>query len=91
MLSKNKELQELTKKFLQLLQSEFHILKPNTKVLQWFTVTWVDFHNELEKAKVKLSLPQKAEWMEYFNLQKAKVQEIQSIINRTNKEIDDIV
>lgn len=35
------------------------------------------FLKELQKAKVKLNLEEEVEWMDYFNKQKAKVQELQ--------------
>lgn len=91
MLTKNKELQELKNKFQHLLQSEFDIKKPSTKLQQWHLLAWPDLQKELEKAKVKLSLPQKAEWMEYFNGQKEKAQAIQKVITQTDKEIDQMV
>ncbi len=47
-----------------------------------------DFLKELKKAKVKLSLSEEAEWMQYFNDQKQKAQELKSEIDRIDKEID---
>lgn len=91
MLIKNKELQEVKNKFLQLLHSEFILEKPTTKLQQWYTLAWPDFQKELEKAKAKLSLAQKAEWMEYFNLQKEKAQAIQALITQIDREIDHLV
>jgi type I restriction-modification system DNA methylase subunit len=91
MLSKNNKLQELKNQFLQLLQSELGLQKPNTKLGQWYTLAWPEFGKELEKAKIKLSLSQKSEWMAYFNTQKEKAQAIQSIITQTDQEIDAMV
>ncbi|MCC5941855.1 MAG: hypothetical protein JJU37_09970, partial [Balneolaceae bacterium] len=41
--------------------------------------------------KVTLSLKEEAEWMEYFNEQKAKADELKSQIAQTDKEIDEMV
>ena len=49
------------------------------------------FLKELEKQKIKLSLPQQAEWMHYFNTEKQKANDIQHTISQTDKEIDQLV
>jgi hypothetical protein len=41
--------------------------------------------------KVELSLSQEAEWMEYFNEQKANADELKSQIAKTDREIDEMV
>jgi hypothetical protein len=46
---------------------------------------------DLKKSKVKLSLAEEAEWMAYFNEQKAKAQALQADINRLDREIDALV
>ena len=49
------------------------------------------FLDELKKKKVKFSLKEEAEWMEYFNEQKAKADERKSQIAQTDREIDEMV
>ena len=49
------------------------------------------FLQELDKQKIKLTLPQQAEWMQYFEAEKAKANAIQQLISATDKEIDDLV
>ena len=46
---------------------------------------------ELKKKSIQLSLNEAAEWMQYFNEQKEKVQALKSEIDKTDKEIDQLV
>ena len=43
------------------------------------------------KKKIKLSLPEQEEWMHYFESQKAKANTIQKLIEKTDKETDEMV
>ena len=45
----------------------------------------------LHKAKIKLSLSEEAEWMQFFNVQREKAQVLKSKIDITEKEIDQMV
>ena len=49
------------------------------------------FYKRTQKEKDKLSLPEEVEWEDYFEVEKAKVQEIQTVIDTTDKEIDQMV
>ncbi len=80
--------QELTLKFIQLLLNKFEIDKLSNKLQNWFDIEFKDFLTELQKAKIKLSLSQEAEWMQYFNEQKQKALTIKSAIEKTDREID---
>ena len=91
MLSKNKELQIVKNQFLQLLQGKYEGLTISNKLKDWPTLFFKDFLKELDKQKVKLSLPQQAEWMQYFKAEKAKADAIQQLIHTTDKEIDEMV
>lgn len=101
MLSLNKELQQTSGNFTQLLQSKFSIEKLTTKLQNWYELEFGEFLKELEKARKvvssttrglnPLSLQQQAEWMQYFNEQKQKVQALKSEINRVDAEIDKMV
>lgn len=79
------------KRFLELLTSKFSIEKPSTKLQHWPTLDFKGFLGELKKAKVKLSLSEEAEWMAYFNVQKAKAIDLQNEISRIDQEIDRLV
>lgn len=78
-------------KVTRLLQTKFPILKINQKLSNWPELKIADFLKELKKAKIKLSLAEEAEWMQYFNEEKIKAQTIKSEIEKTDKEIDRMV
>jgi type I restriction-modification system DNA methylase subunit len=77
--------------FLQLLQSQFDLPKPSTKLQQWPSLDFKGFMAELGKAKVVLSLDKQAEWMAYFTKKKTEANALQSEIDRIDKEIDKMV
>ncbi len=91
LLEKTKEAENARLKFISLLQSKFDIEKLSTKLQKWHELEFKDFLKELKKAKVQLSLSEEAEWMQYFNEQKQKTQELKSEINRVDAEIDKMV
>ncbi|MDM8561452.1 TaqI-like C-terminal specificity domain-containing protein [Candidatus Parabeggiatoa sp. HSG14] len=92
----------LTHSFTRLVLSKFTISKPTKKLINWHELEFAEFIKELEKVQKKsakenkqeykkLSLSEEAEWMQYFNEQKQKAQELQTQINQTDKEIDKMV
>jgi hypothetical protein len=91
MLSINKQLQENSQKFQRNLQREFALDVLPKKLQDWYTLEYADFLKELKKKKVELSLSQKAEWEEYFNLEQKKANELKKNIDATDKEIDTMV
>jgi hypothetical protein len=50
-----------------------------------------DFNNELLKNKIKLTLKQQDEWEEYFNEYKEKILTLKAEIDKTDREIDQLV
>jgi hypothetical protein len=90
-ISKTSEKQKVQSQFLKLLQNKFADLKINNKLQNWYVLEFRDFLKELQKAKIKLSLAEEAEWMNYFNEQKQKAQTLKSEIEKTDKEIDRMV
>jgi len=88
MLDKNKELHEMQKKFNKLLQSDLKIEKLTEKLIAWNKLSWEDFLAELMKKKIELKLNQKAEWMDFFEKEKAKANAIEEVITKTDSEID---
>ena len=76
---------------LKLIETKFSIEKPSTKLQNWPDLDFKGFLGELSKAKVKLSLAEEAEWMAYFNEQKAKAQALQADITRLDRDIDALV
>jgi len=72
--------------------------KLSRKLENWHDLTFKEFLKELEKARKKatkdcnpLPIQEQAEWMEYFNQQKAKADELKSQIAQTDSEIDAMV
>lgn len=90
-LAKTKDKQKIRCQMLDLLQSKFDFDKFSNRLKNWYNLDFKEFLKELKKSKVKLSLLVEAEWMEYFNNEKQKVQELQSEIEKTEKEIDRMV
>tara|TARA_R100001143_G_scaffold63387_1_gene70083 strand:- start:19015 stop:21966 length:2952 start_codon:yes stop_codon:yes gene_type:complete len=77
--------------YIELMLSKFDIDKLSRKLQSWQELTFKQFLKELKKKKVELSLPDEAEWMEYFNQQKAQADDLKSQIVQTNSAIDAMV
>ena len=91
MLSLNKELQELSAKYQRNLQREFSLETLSKKLQNWYELSFAEFLKELAKAKLNLTLSQKAEWEDYFLAEQQKAISIKSQIDQTDKEIDQMV
>jgi hypothetical protein len=91
MLSKNKELQQIKQLLLQLLQGKYPQLVLTKKLQDWPGISFNDFLKELDKQKIKLTLPEQAEWMQYVAAEKARANAIQQLIAQTDKTIDAMV
>ena len=91
MLSLNKELQEVSAKFQRNLQREFSLETLSKKLQNWYELSFAEFLKELAKAKLNLTLSQKAEWEDYFLAEQQKAISIKSQIDQTDKEIDQMV
>ncbi|MDD3789379.1 MAG: TaqI-like C-terminal specificity domain-containing protein [Petrimonas sp.] len=91
MLSLNKELQELSGKFIRLMSRRFGVESFSGKLQNWHQLTFGEFVKELKKAKISLSLSQESEWETYFAEEQQKAQAIQQQITQTDREIDQMV
>ncbi|MBA4411427.1 MAG: hypothetical protein C0397_18660, partial [Odoribacter sp.] len=91
MLLKNKQLHEIKQSFIQLTQSKWSSLNITGKLDEWYNHSFEAFRKELEKQKIKLTLQEQAEWLQYFYEQKQKAEILQQTIAQTDKEIDDLV
>ena len=91
LLQRTTELHELNHKFLMLLQSKLEIEKVSRNLQNYHDLEFKDFLKELKNTKMQLGLSEEAEWMQYFNEQKKKAQELKSDINRVDAEIDQMV
>lgn len=91
LLIENRNLKLVTKKFLDLLNSEFIIEKFSKKIEIWFTLSWLEFEQELKKKKFVLSGIKKEEWYDRFTRLKEEAQNIKLQIDKTDIEIDKMV
>jgi hypothetical protein len=88
--------------FISLLKSKFGINTISKKLQNWHESKFGEFLKELEKTRKKsakeneieyskLTLSEEAEWMQYFNEQKQKADELKTNIDKTEREIDQMV
>jgi tRNA1(Val) A37 N6-methylase TrmN6 len=93
--NENKRLADSLKKIqgnlIVLLLSKYDFEKLSRKLQIWHELTFKQFLKELKKKKVELTLDKEAEWMEYFNQQKAQAEDLKSQMAQTDKEIDAMV
>ena len=88
MLEKNKELQEVKNKFLELLKADFRLDKVSTKLQNWYEHSWADLTAELRKLKIELKGEAKEDWKERFDRLQAQAVAIKHVIESTDREID---
>jgi len=85
-----------------LIESKFGYNQLSKRIVCWHEQDFAEFLKELEKARnkaakengteyIKLTLPEEAEWMEYFNEQKQKITELRQQISKIDGEIDQLV
>ncbi|MDB9780035.1 hypothetical protein OAB54_07330 [Flavobacteriaceae bacterium] len=93
MLVLNKNLQEVSGKFQRILQRKFpeHLEKLPKKIESWHELSFADFLKQLKKKKIELGLAQEVEWEDYFLAEQQKILALQTQINQTDKEIDQMV
>lgn len=90
-ISKTAEKQKIQSQFLRLMESKFHVLIFNKKLQNWPELDFKSFLAELQKTKIKLTLSEESEWMQYFNEQKQKAHSLKAEIDKTDREIDRMV
>ncbi|MBL0007950.1 MAG: N-6 DNA methylase [Saprospiraceae bacterium] len=88
--TKQNELHTIKDEFLKLLIGKYGKLS-SRKLQIWPNISFGEFLKELEKQKIKLSLSEQSEWMQYFESEKAKANAIQDQIKKTDREIDSMV
>ncbi len=91
LIKKQHDLSSLKLHLTNFAKGKFQLDKISKKLQNWNKLEFKEFLKELKKAKVQLSLSEEAEWMQYFNKQKQKAQELKTEINRIDKEIDQMV
>jgi len=90
-LLKNIELIDVNTKFLTLLKTAFPIEAISNKLNNWHELDWKTFVSELSKKKIKMTAEQEEKWLDRFNRMSAQAREIKQVIDRTDKEIDQMV
>ena len=88
MLSLNESLQKKSTNFLKVVKQTFALEKISTKLETFYNL---DFDGFMKELKQKLTPKTKLEWLEVFEETKKSLQEIQSQIAATDKEINTLV
>ena len=88
MLTLNETLQKKSTNFLKVVKQTFALEKISTKLETFYNL---DFDGFLKELKQKVTPKTKLEWLEVFEETKKSLQEIQSQIAATDKEINALV
>ncbi len=91
MIATNKALADLRKRVLTVLLSKTGIAKASTKLQEWDALTWAELEAEFKKAKVKLSLNDQEELLQYFEQKKAEAERLKTMLTTTDRAIDALV
>lgn len=92
MLNLHHQFQTQNTKFIRLMQRKFVNLEKLPKKLEaWYELTFADFVKELAKKKNKLSLQEEIEWEEIFEQYQQPLLSLQEQIQKTDREIDQMV
>ena len=92
----SRNIEDLRLKLINYISSRCEGIKYSRKLSTWYTLEFIDFIKELNKAikaaKGKpLTKKDEFEWMELFEENKKKALELKSQIDHTDKEIDRMV
>jgi tRNA1(Val) A37 N6-methylase TrmN6 len=91
MLALNKDLQAKRARFLSLLQNNLPEVKISGSLETFDTLDFAGFVAELKKQKIKLSLAQQDEWLDFFNKYKSDCNALTAEIAETDKTINTLV
>lgn len=91
LLSLNQQFYQSQRDFLDLVTSNFGKDKFTRRLEKWYELDWNEFSKELEKSKIKLSLPKQKEWKAFFAEEKAEAVPLDDEIQQLEKEIDTLV
>ncbi len=90
-IAKTLEFQKSKSKFIELVKDNLAIAKISKKVETFHDYDFKGFLSELKKQKVTLSLTDQSEWKDFFETTKSEINQLQSEIEKTDKEIDQMV
>lgn len=91
MILRNKELQEKSQHFLNMLKAEYENMQTSGRLAGWYNLDWKQFTNELKKQKIILSGPQKDDWFERFTRISGEIKTVQQTISATDQQIDTLI
>ncbi|KQC11145.1 MAG: hypothetical protein APR54_02945 [Candidatus Cloacimonas sp. SDB] len=91
MLYLTKQKHDKINNFLHRLETNFEIEKLGKKIQNFYDFDFKTLLSELKKKKVKLSFSQQDEFEKYFNNYTDEINELQRQIDKTDKEIDQMV
>lgn len=72
-MEKEKELSLALNQFYKLIYVDFGIKKINSKLKNWYHLSWEEFKSELKKFKVRMNESLLNDWEEFFHNHKMKV------------------
>lgn len=90
-IEKTSEFQKSKSKFLDLLQDNLSLSTISKKLDVFYQSDFKSFLSELKKQKIVLALSDQSEWKDFFELSKSKINQLQSEIEKTDREIDRMV
>jgi len=77
--------------FVHYVESKYKPKKVSKKIEEFYTLDFADFLKELKKQKVELDAKEEAKLLTYFEEEKEKILKLQSEIDKTDNEIDQLV
>ncbi|HOZ13378.1 MAG TPA: N-6 DNA methylase [Tenuifilaceae bacterium] len=77
--------------FCKYFSMKFGLQKLNSSLENWHELEFIEFLKELKKQKVEFSISEEVEWMNYFNEQKKKADDLKIEIASSDNEIDQLV
>jgi type I restriction-modification system DNA methylase subunit len=87
----NTEAKKYETTFLNLLESKFENFNITKKIKKWYLLEFKNFLKEFKKQKIKLSLSEESEWMQFFNEQQEKIVSLKNKIQKADKQLDQMV
>jgi len=91
MFTLNIQKQEKVNNFLHRLETNFEIAAFTNKMKAFYDYDFKTLIAELKKNKINLTLSQQDEWEDYYNKYDGEINELQSQIDKTDEEIDQMV
>lgn len=93
---KSNEKRIFTEKFISYLKYQLNLNKISNKLQNWYNLSFPEFLKELNKVikdngLTPLTKIQEMEWLDVFELKKAEAQALKLEIDKTDKEIDNLV